>query len=235
MNTDAAVVPTSEFVCPICRKSRKPKLAKKLFDVPVCKKCLYKFANRRQIAYLVDLALFFFASFLFGTVVGLLFPEAVDNTRSNPAVDIFWFVLGWVVFPFFFTFKDGVRGRSPGKWITGIHVVDQITRQPISFGQSCKRNLVTIIPIAPLILAFTLSKGRRAGDSWARTEVTWNKFQYQIPFDRRGVVCVGCGYDLTGNVSARCPECGLAVKTPLMRPAPVVPSAAGQSASTFVT
>lgn len=24
-------------------------------------------------------------------------------------------------------------------------------------------------------------------------------------------VCLGCGYDLTGNVSGRCPECGLAV------------------------
>lgn len=26
--------------------------------------------------------------------------------------------------------------------------------------------------------------------------------------------CAGCGYDLTGNVSGRCPECGTPVRIP---------------------
>ena len=30
--------------------------------------------------------------------------------------------------------------------------------------------------------------------------------------------CIGCGYDLTGNVSGRCPECGVAVRVPTHEP-----------------
>jgi hypothetical protein len=33
--------------------------------------------------------------------------------------------------------------------------------------------------------------------------------------------CSGCGYDLTGNVSGRCPECGAAILATEARPAPV--------------
>ena len=33
------------------------------------------------------------------------------------------------------------------------------------------------------------------------------KHAYKLPFDPRGVLCTGCGYNLTGNVSGRCPEC----------------------------
>ena len=50
-------------------------------------------------------------------------------------------------------------------------------------------------------------KGRRWGDKWANTTVIWSKYAFKLPFDPRGVLCTKCGYDLTGNVSGRCPEC----------------------------
>jgi hypothetical protein len=65
-----------------------------------------------------------------------------------------------------------------------------------------------LIPYLPLVLAFTLMKGWRWGDPWARTRVVWKKHEFKPPFDPRGLRCIYCGYDLTGNVSGRCPECG---------------------------
>lgn len=45
-------------------------------------------------------------------------------------------------------------------------------------------------PIAGLVWAFALVRAR-------------NRLLYAA-----GVRCLACGYDLTGNVSGRCPECG---------------------------
>lgn len=38
----------------------------------------------------------------------------------------------------------------------------------------------------------------------------WGIFQRTPPVSDAGV-CAGCGYDLNGNVSGVCPECGLAI------------------------
>ncbi len=210
-------------VCPLCKVSRKPKAFKKLFDIPVCTKCFYKLANRRQFAYIIDSSILYAASYLFGIIIGLMFPEAFLSPPDQfTAMDAFWIVWGWVFVPLVFAMKDGFSGHSPGKWLTGVQVVDQLTREPIGFRQSFKRNLCLIIPIAPLIVAFTLAKGRRWGDKWAHTEVVWKKYRFKAPFDRRGILCMKCGYDLTGNVSGRCPECGTDIPAPLRLAAPLM-------------
>lgn len=210
-------------VCPLCEVSRKPKAFKKLFGVPVCKKCFYKFTNRRQAAFIIDAILMWCAAFAFGVLLGLMFPDAFNSPPDHiTAMDAFLFVFSWIIEPMTFALKDGFRGNSPGKWVCGVQVVDQVTREPIGFLQSFKRNLILIIPITPLIIAFTLAKGPRWGDKWAHTEVVWKRYRFKAPFDRRGILCMKCGYDLTGNVSGRCPECGTDIPAPSRPVAPLV-------------
>ncbi|MCK6456247.1 MAG: hypothetical protein L6Q92_06925 [Phycisphaerae bacterium] len=69
------------------------------------------------------------------------------------------------------------------------------------------------------MLAFTLIRGPRAGDRWARTRVVWCRHAHEPPFDPRGILCIGCGYELTGNTSGRRPEC----ERPIDVPAPAIP------------
>ncbi|HVP12092.1 MAG TPA: hypothetical protein VMV94_13005, partial [Phycisphaerae bacterium] len=92
-----------------------------------------------------------------------------------------------------------------------VRVVDKDTLEPTGFACSLKRNLVLLIPVVPAIVAFQLLKGRRWGDKWARTKVILKKHAHRPPFDIRGILCTNCGYNLTGNVSGRCPECGRAI------------------------
>lgn len=196
--------------CPICDGEVKTKAMRMLYNVPVCKKCRNGFANRRQGAYILDYICLWMLSALFGVGLGILFPEAFDSNRPHStAMEWFWLAYTWLLIPLFFALKDGMHGYSPGKRVCGVRAVDGDTLEPIGFGRSFKRNLWFLLPIAPLIILVQMIKGRRLGDKWARTKVIWSKYKHRVPFDTRGVLCQGCGYNLTGNVSGRCPECGL--------------------------
>jgi len=46
----------------------------------------------------------------------------------------------------------------------------------------------------------------------------WGMFHGATPPNDAGDVCAGCGYNLYGNVSGRCPECGLTVIAEGTRP-----------------
>lgn len=197
----AAAAASNEWSCPICgRTLRRPK---PLYGVDVCRKCRNGFANRRQAAWLLDWGLYF------GLV--LLSNAAADYASSElqPIVKVSW-VVAWVAF----FFKDGFNGLSPGKWLCGVQVLDSRTYEPIGFWRSVKRNLVTALPyIGVLIPALQMIRGPRWGDRWAQTMVVWRKYAHKPPFDLRGVLCTSCGYDLTGNVSGVCPECGSPIDT----------------------
>jgi hypothetical protein len=129
-----------------------------------------------------------------------------------PDVDLAITLLS-LVFLFGFLAKDGFSGRSPGKTVCGVRVIDATSREPIGFGRSFKRNLPTLIPFGILIMAVQLIEGLRWGDRWTNSMVVWSKYQHCLPFDQRGLFCPKCGYDLTGNESGRCPECGTGVPT----------------------
>lgn len=219
--------------CPICRRSVKTSRMQKLYEMPVCRKCRNAFANRRQAAYVLDGFCFWIVSLIFAGVLLQIayfaspqlmegFDRAVDD--EDPAAVACFFVYNWILMPMAFCLKDGFRGQSPGKWLCGVRVVDQETFEPISFGSSFKRNLPLLIPVIPLIVALQLIKGFRTGDKWARTRVLQKKYAHQPPFDIRGLLCTKCGYNLTGNVSGRCPECGQTI--PMAVPlAAAIPSA----------
>jgi uncharacterized RDD family membrane protein YckC/predicted RNA-binding Zn-ribbon protein involved in translation (DUF1610 family) len=212
--------PTDQATCPICDRSVREKRMRKLYTVPVCYKCSNGFANRRQFAWIVDYFGMLVLSTVVGLVMGFMFPQLSYSKRVATDVEkALWLVFSWVLIPMLFACKDGFLGYSPGKWLCGVRVVDWNTREPISFLQSFKRNLILIVPVVPLLVAFQLLKGQRSGDKWARTCVVWQKRAHRMPFDPRGVLCTNCGYNLTGNVSGRCPECGkdIPVKAPVAR------------------
>lgn len=201
-----------ETHCPVCERTRPArKLRRRLYDVPACNKCRNAFANRRQAAYLIDalawglvtaLPLMYLDQFLYGNASAPGFPLLSYLGLDTPL----GFMASWAL-PLLFFCKDGFHGMSPGKWLMGVQVVDVHTREPVTFGRSLKRNLVLMVPLGVLIVAATMMKGKRWGDRWAQTVVIWRKHAYKLPFDPRGVLCTGCGYNLTGNVSGRCPEC----------------------------
>jgi hypothetical protein len=210
--SDAAAVPMATPVqmhCPLCaRKLKKPHKCDRVYGVPVCNKCRVGFANRRQLAYIIDAVIW-----EFGAVVPMYYLDLVPNpapmgfSMPDPrTLGIVGVVLTYALSLTFY-FKDGFKGMSPGKALCGVQVVDVETHEPIGFWRSLKRNLCLLVPLAPLIIAFMMMGGLRWGDGWARTRVIWRKYTHNPVFGQQGLVCTKCGYDLTANTTGRCPEC----------------------------
>jgi hypothetical protein len=127
--------------CPLCgtdNRKKRPHYAK-LYGHYVCRKCYHGFANRRRVAFLIDVTAVFFL-------------------------------------------KDGFRGQSPGKFLTGVQVLNEETGQPAGFWASFKRNLPLLIPRAVIVVPLQLVRGHRLGDRWSRTEVVWKKYKDKAPF-----------------------------------------------------
>lgn len=208
--SDVAISHVIANECPLCGRALVRRKTQSLNGVLVCKQCCHRFASRRQFAWAIDHLIFSVISACSTVAIILAMTSGYRDILAllrNPRFQIAIFVysnLLWIGF----LIKDGFSGRSPGKVICGLHVIDVATRQRISFGASFKRNLATYIPFASLIMAVQLLKGPRWGDHWANTMVVWTEYEHCLPFDQRGVLCVKCGYDLTGNLSGRCPECG---------------------------
>lgn len=199
--------------CPLCR--RRPVTAKAIYGHPVCKKCFNAFANRRQLGYLVDAVLVTIVnlSLVFG--LGVMLARA---GMDQGLVTAMTFVVGAAVFCLFIT-KDGFDGASPGKRLADVQVLDERTGQPIGFGQSFKRNSVLLFGLIPVaggfvnlviivVIAVQVGKGYRLGDRFAKTRAIWKRYAHLPVFGGTALVCEQCGYDLQGNVSGVCPECG---------------------------
>lgn len=161
----------SSHSCPFCNRSDGMwEKAKMLYGVPVCKKCSNDFTNRRFLAYVIDsVAWTFFPVFFIGT----LQPFIPRQILVIPAI---------LLIVFGFLLKDGFKGKSMGKAILGLQVLNTQTGRPIGMGGSIIRNLPFYIPFAPLMIAFSFHKGPRIGDSWAKTKVVWTKQLGKGPF-----------------------------------------------------
>ncbi len=177
---------------------------KVLYGTPVCKRCYYRFANKRQLAYIIDSILWWPVSV--ALVWGLV--EVLATLPLDPVLhEIVYIGFTWVAFPLLFYCKDCFRGHSPGKWICGVRAIDRDTNEPIGIARSFKRNLPLLVPVMPVVVAFLLQKGHRLGDGWANSKVIWKRYANHPVFTGL-FACQRCHFDLTGNVSGVCPECG---------------------------
>jgi uncharacterized RDD family membrane protein YckC len=194
-----------DAVCPLCRDAKR--MAKKpmrLYGTLVCRKCYYRFANRRQLAYVIDAVLFQVFAFFVGMALAM---AMTANGSSDDTIDTTMIVTGWLILPLVFFLKDGFKGHSPGKALCDVQAVHQQTYQTIGFIASFKRNLILIVPVMPLIIAYLLQRGHRWGDGWAKSKVIWKRYANHPVFTGR-LACEHCQYDLRGITSDRCPECG---------------------------
>ena len=86
-----------------------------------------------------------------------------------------WFLVAGAAFLFL---RDGMKGRSPGKFLCGLVAIDLETKEPVGLLLSARRNLVFAIPgvnIAAVLLE-TIAivrdpQGQRLGDRLAFTQV----------------------------------------------------------------
>jgi uncharacterized RDD family membrane protein YckC len=199
--------------CPLCHK--RPIWKKKIYGTPVCKKCFYAFANRRQLGYLVDAVIFIVPAIAINYPMERMLLQAGFNGWGLQAAN---YTVGTAL-ACLFIMKDGFNGQSPGKRLANTQVLDERTSQPIQFAQSFKRNSILLVAQIPLlgslaslvvilIIAMQVAKGYRLGDRFAKTRVIWKKYARLPLFGGTGLICETCSYDLYGNVSGTCPECG---------------------------
>ncbi len=220
--------------CPMCRLRRASQLPKHvLYGTSVCRKCLYGLTNRRQLAFVVDCLVLSAAC----TASVRLMMAWLSPPPQTPDFLMDAFTLLWIPL---FAIKDGWDGRSPGKRLLGLRVVRTDSLESIGPTRSLKRNLLIAAALAaeplgriagPLLgatpapavkvisvlvilwLGERLTHGLRPGDRWAGARVIWQRYAHRPPFVPTGRYCVECGYDLRGNVSGVCPECGAPVES----------------------
>lgn len=158
--------------CPLCGLDKHMKKPRQLYGWPVCKKCVGKFANRRQIAFIADMFCIRFVGVVIGAGVGLT-AAAVQISETMFAVLLILLQGGEICL---ILLRDAVGGVSPGKLLTGLQTVDRDSGQPLRILASIKRNLPLLIPIVPLLAGVQLMKGPRIGDKWSRSKVIWKKY-----------------------------------------------------------
>lgn len=138
--------------CAVCeRPLAKASRCKELYGYPVCRKCRHGFANRRQAAFLIDWVLcrLFVLVSIHAVIVALLQTPLGGSSGAYLLLAL----------------KDGFSGKSPGRWLLGLRVVDAETRLPIGFRHSFVRNLPLFIPyLGVLGIALSMMSGLRWGD-----------------------------------------------------------------------
>lgn len=88
------------------------------------------------------------------------------------AIPMIWWTTMLIVFVAML-FRDGYRGRSPGKRLLGLRVQTR-NGKPCSYFCSLKRNLTLLIPlwnVLEIYLVLFGREGRRTGDRFAGTVV----------------------------------------------------------------
>ncbi len=115
--------------CPSCTRPMGPGMTKELYGMPVCKVCWRKFRDARYLAFLMD----YFALFLLAGCLAVILAIAIPQQSWIDSLP------GFLMF-LLLSLKDGFSGKSPGKSIMGMTVVDRQTMNPIGRTHSFIRN-----------------------------------------------------------------------------------------------
>jgi uncharacterized RDD family membrane protein YckC len=169
---EAGPAPDRDGPCPLCGDTSKMgSRARLLYEYWICRTCSNALANRRQLAWILDVVALWLVLFVVAFMAGAV--GAATGADVTGLIRVLIYLLYGV-----WTLKDGFNGYSPGKWLMGVQVVDADTRQGVGFGASFKRNIPMLIPFA----AFQMARGPRLGDGWANTRVVWAKHRGRGPF-----------------------------------------------------
>jgi len=192
--------------CALCDRNARP-APSGLNGHIVCRTCRLSYIGRRQAAYAVDCTLLYVAPLLLLIQRGYSIVGATATYSAGMTLCLL------ILLRIPLLVRDTVRGRSPGKWLTGLRVVRLESGEPISAAPSVGRNLVLCVPVvSELILAVQIQRGHRMGDNWSGACVAWDRYRFRAPFCTGKFLCRECGYDLQGAPlnTTRCSECGAA-------------------------
>lgn len=161
-------------LCPVCHTHTDGKPLRLIYDGYACRKCRNSLINRRALAWILDMIFLWIATYLLGFNLG--FVLAVGGARIDADSAAAFGMLVGLIFSIFYLTKDGwIGGKSLGKGICGLKVVDRASLQPIGMGASFKRNLPLMIPFVPFVAAIQINSDdcHRIGEGWANTMVTF--------------------------------------------------------------
>lgn len=175
-------VPGQVLYCPVCGQPKRS-MNSKLYGVPTCAKCIDGFAQRRSLAWIIDLMLMRFPLY-----VGIFCVLYLGRTPND--FDDFWMAVGSIVSViglstyFLFFFKDGFGGYSLGKYCLGLRAFNHRSGKPANPLDSFARNfLPALMPFIALFIGVLLRKGPRIGDGFRDTKVIWLKYANSPVFD----------------------------------------------------
>jgi uncharacterized RDD family membrane protein YckC len=132
--------------------------------------------GKRIVAYIID-------SVLLGVIVGVIMGgsmvvslvlASISDTLGAMSMLLTFGSMGIIFIAMFgyILLRDGIGGRSIGKKLMGLKVVEG--GKPCSYVGSIKRNITLIIPIlgfVEMIMPFIDPEGKRFGDKFADTQV----------------------------------------------------------------
>jgi uncharacterized RDD family membrane protein YckC len=141
---------------------------KTLYGHTVCKGCWASFFTRRQLAGLIDaIPILFFSLILADVFADVRKPSGLFPNRADwPYYACCSAVL---------VLRDAFGGRSLGKMICDLQVVDRTSHAPVGLLRSALRNWFLCMPLLALIEDSAMSRGPRIGDAIARTRVIWGR------------------------------------------------------------
>lgn len=198
--------------CPLCYAPTNLRDAADLDGTSVCARCHRAYFLRRVAAFHIDLIVFGALSLGLCTVLG----PSLDLSRTTSEV------IAFVLIQPLLALRDSIQGVSPGKLLTGLQAIDKRMHAPVGPGGSLRRNwpylLPGVWPVLANMFAFEVFyHGRRTWERESHTRVIWLAHAHQPPFSMHETECPHCGYDLTGNISGRCPECGQRIPPRIQR------------------
>ncbi len=145
----------------------------------------YKIAGlgSRATAHILDWLLLIFIGFALSLGSGLILeqlPASIAETVMRYAVAIVILILFFLLWGYFMLFEFFGAGRTPGKMLVGIRVI-QDNGQSLTFLSSAVRNLLRIIDFLPLfyllgiLMIFFHARHKRVGDLAAGTLVVYQR------------------------------------------------------------